>query len=66
MCNLGEVIARENLAKGRTEGITERAISDLKNLMETLGLSLEQAMSALKVPEAVIAFGLLIVSGKMS
>lgn len=56
MCNLGEVIARENMekgvAKGRTEGITERAISDLKNLMETLGLSLEQAMSALKVPEA--------------
>lgn len=39
-------------AEGRAEGLTERAISDLKNLMETLGLSLEQAMSALKVPEA--------------
>lgn len=39
-------------AEGRAEDITERAISDLKNLMETLGLSLEQARSALEVSEA--------------
>ena len=59
MCNLSMYVEQRGLAKGiaqgreegRSEGITERAISDLKNLMETLGLSLEQAMAALKVPE---------------
>ena len=29
----------------------ERALSDLRNLMETMNLSIEQAMAALKVPE---------------
>lgn len=55
MCNLGEVIARENMekgvAKGRAEGITERAISDLKNLIKNTGWSLEQAMATLDVPK---------------
>ena len=36
---------------GRAEGHAERALSDLCNLMETLGLTIEQAMAALKVPE---------------
>jgi len=56
MCNLGEAIEREGIAKsiarGRAEGIAERAISDPKNLMETMGLSLEQAMATLKIPES--------------
>ena len=47
MCNLSKGV-RE---KGRAEGHTERALSDLRNLMETLGLTIEQAMAALKVPE---------------
>ena len=56
MCNLGEAIERQgitkSIARGRAEGIAERAISDLKNLMETMGLSLKQAMAALKIPKA--------------
>lgn len=43
---------QDAVEEGRAEGATERAISDLRNLMETLGLSLEQAMAALKIPEA--------------
>ena len=54
MCNLSAAIEREGIAKGiakgRTEGIAERAASDLKNLMKNLGLSLEQAMDALEIP----------------
>jgi len=47
MCNLSKGV-RE---MGRAEGHAERALSDLRNLMETLGLTIEQAMAALKVPE---------------
>ena len=56
MCNLGEVIARESIEKGRlegrAEGITEGILSSIKNLMETMGVSVEKAMTALKIPEA--------------
>ena len=41
----------KGIAKGHNEGHTERALSDLRSLMETLGLSMEQAMDALKIPE---------------
>ena len=37
----------QGLAKGRTDGIA----TSLYNLMETLSLSAEQAMAALKIPE---------------
>ena len=47
MCNLSKGV----MEKGRAEGHAERALSDLRNLMETLGLTIEQAMAALKVPE---------------
>jgi hypothetical protein len=47
MCNLSKGV-REI---GRAEGHTERALSDLRSLMETLGLTIEQAMAALKIPE---------------
>ena len=43
MCNLSKGV-RE---MGRADGI----LSSLKNLMETMGLTIEQAMAALKVPE---------------
>ena len=48
MCNLSKGV-REI---GRAEGHAERALSDLRNLMETLGLTIEQAMAALKIPDA--------------
>ena len=47
MCNLSKGVMEKGLEKGRAE----RALSDLRNLMETLGLTIEQAMTALKVPE---------------
>ena len=51
MCNLGVAIEREGIAKGRAEGITEWAISDLKILMRNTGWSLERAMTTLSVPQ---------------
>ena len=51
MCNLSKGVMEKGLEKGRAEGHAERALSDLRNLMETLGLTIEQAMAALKVPE---------------
>ena len=42
---------QEGLAEGRAEGRTEGTLSDIKSLTETLGLSVEAAMNALKVPE---------------
>ena len=47
MCNLSKGVEEKGIAKGHAE----RALSDLRNLMETLGLTVEQAMAALKVPE---------------
>ena len=44
MCNLSKGVRD----KGREEGI----LSSIKSLMETLGLTIEQAMAALKVPES--------------
>ncbi len=38
-------------AEGRAEGITSTLLQNIKNLMETMGLSEEQAMDALKVSE---------------
>ncbi len=52
MCNLSKGVEEKGIAKGIAKGHTERALSDLRNLMETLNLTIEQAMSALKVPEA--------------
>ena len=51
MCNLSKGVREIGRAEGRAEGLAERALSDLRNLMETLGLTIEQAMAALKVPE---------------
>ena len=63
MCNLSKGVMEkgfakgfakgyaEGFAKGYNEGRTERGVSDLRSLMETLGLSMEQAMAALKIPE---------------
>ena len=63
MCNLGETIARENiakglakglaegLAKGRAEGLAAGVITSIRNLMKNTGWPVEQAMIALGVPE---------------
>ena len=59
MCNLSKGVRDkgraegrvEGRAEGRVEGHIERALADIHSLMETLGLTIEQAMAALKVPE---------------
>lgn len=64
MCNLSEGVMRKGVAKGRAEGIAkgraegmakgmaERTLSNLQSLMKNMGLSAEQAMTVLEVPEA--------------
>ena len=42
----------EGRAEGWAEGMTEGILSSIKNLMETMGVSVEKAMAALKIPEA--------------
>ena len=44
-------IAEENQEAGEAKGRTMEKLSNLKSLMETLGLTAEQAMAALQVPE---------------
>ena len=55
MCNLSKGVREkgiaEGVAKGRAEGAAETTLSNIKSLVETLGLTIEQAMAALKVPE---------------
>ena len=55
MCNLSKGVMeksmKKGMEKGRAEGAAENTLASIKNLMETLDLSIEQAMAALKVPE---------------
>ena len=44
MCNLSKGVEEKGVAKG--------ILTSIKNLMETMGLTIEQAMAALKVPES--------------
>ncbi len=48
MCNLSKGVREKGRAEGRADGI----MSSIKGLMETMNLSIEQAMAALKIPEA--------------
>ena len=49
--HVAEAARKDGLQEGRVEGRAEGTLSSIKNLMETLGLSIEAAMSALKIPE---------------
>ena len=55
MCNLSKGVEEKGVAKGRAEGRAEGRIettlSFIQNLMDSMGFSLEQAMSALKISE---------------
>ena len=51
MCNLGEAIARENMAKGRAEGMAKGIITSINNLMKNTGWPVEQALTTLGVPK---------------
>lgn len=51
MCNLSKGVMEKGIAKGRAEGRAEGLLTSIRSLMETLGLTIEQAMAALQVPE---------------
>ena len=63
MCNLGEMIARENIEKGHSMGLEQglvqgqklerrkKNIQSITNLMESLNVSFSKAIELLKVPE---------------
>ena len=55
MCNLSKGIEDRGIAKGiargMAQGMSEGTTAAIKNLTETLGLPVEQAMNALKIPE---------------
>ena len=54
MCNLSERVEQKGIekgiAKGRTYGIVEGIATSIRNLMESMGWSIEQAMAALQIP----------------
>ena len=53
ICNLGEMIARENIEKGHSMGIEQgqklERITLIKNMMESLQCSMQRAMNVLKL-----------------
>lgn len=50
MCQIWEEVRGEGLAEGREEGARNTLLASIKNLMETLHLTAEQAMEALRIP----------------
>lgn len=52
MCNLSEGVEERGIAIGMERGIETGTLNAIRNLMDTLKLTAEQAMEALKVPEA--------------
>ena len=49
MCNLGEMIARENIEKGLVQGQKKKNIELITNLMNSLSISFSKAVELLKV-----------------
>lgn len=52
MCNLSKGVMEKGLAEGLAKGMEQGILSSIRSLMETMGWSVEQAMAALKIPEA--------------
>ncbi len=52
MCNLSKGIEEKGIKLGISQGIKEGLITAIKNLMESMGWTEEQAMEALKIPES--------------
>ena len=48
MCNLSKGVMEKGMTKGMTNGI----LTSIKNLIKNMGVSFEQAMSVLEIPEA--------------
>lgn len=52
MCNLSKGVWEKGVEAGMEAGVVQTMLNSIQNLMETLGLTVEQAMSALRVPDA--------------
>lgn len=52
MCNLSKGVMEKGMAKGMAKGMTDAILTSIKNLMKNMGVSVEQAMSVLEIPEA--------------
>ena len=56
MCNLSKGVEnrgiRKGIIQGREEGREEEKLDSIRNVMDTLGLTMEQAMQALKIPKS--------------
>ena len=48
MCNLSKGVEEKGIQKGIEKGIEQGLLLSIKNLMETMGWSVEQAMEGLK------------------
>ena len=51
MCNYSDFVWNNGMKEGKKEGIKQGKAEDLVNMMESLKMSIEQAMQALKIPE---------------
>lgn len=56
MCNLSQVVLEEGMERGMEKGLikgrAEGMVTSIKNLMDSMGWTIEQAMAALKISEA--------------
>ena len=52
MCNLSKGVMEKGIAKGMEKGMEKGILTSIRSLMETMEWTLDQAMTALKVPEA--------------
>lgn len=52
MCNLSKGVAEKGFRRGMEQGMEQETLRSIQSLMETLHLTAEQAMEALKVEDA--------------
>ena len=52
MCNLSKGVREKGVAEGMAKGMTNGILASIKNLVKNMGVSVEQAMSVLEIPEA--------------
>lgn len=51
VCNLSEGVMKRGVEKGLQQGVERGRAESIRSLMESMGLTLEQAMDALKIPK---------------
>ena len=52
MCNFSKGILEKGIAKGRSQGLIEGITNSIEKLIKNMGMTVEQAMTALEIPEA--------------